>query len=207
MNVTELFEARSKRLRPSAPNADLRDAVLEGADLSYANLRGADLRYASLSYTDLRGADLSGANLAGADLRGADLRVRASLRGADLWDANLSGADLRGADLWGANLEGVNLQGANLWGALWDGLAFQGLPSGDALLIPTPDGWRVRVGCWAGTIDELAEMVAGDEWPEARGKEIARRRPGLEAWIAQCRAHIAANPNVVPDLAEKWGNR
>ncbi len=68
--------------------ADLRGAVLRGADLSRADLSGADLRGAVL-----RGADLSRADLSGADLRGADLR------GAVLSRAVLSGADLRGVPL------------------------------------------------------------------------------------------------------------
>ena len=64
-----------------------------------ADLRGADLQRADLRDADLRGADLQGADLRDANLRGADLR-EADLRDADLW-----GADLRGADLQRANLD------------------------------------------------------------------------------------------------------
>ena len=49
-------------------HAVLRRAVLSGANLRYADLRYADLRYASLRYADLRYADLSHADLSGADL-------------------------------------------------------------------------------------------------------------------------------------------
>ena len=130
---------------------------------------------------NLRGADLPGADLPGADLRGADLR-RANLYGADLRCANLRGADLRRA----------NLPGANLYGARGV-LCVDGLPSGRVLVVPTgPDAHELWIGCWAGTTTELRAMVASDEgWPEARGDECARRRPGLlgvadlvDAWLA-----------------------
>ncbi len=141
-------------------------------------------------------------NLRDADLRGADLQ------GADLRDADLWGADLRGANLWDANLWDANLQGADLQGAMGDArglLSVQGLPSGRAVLFPTPAGWQLQVGCWEGTVDDLSALIASDEgWPEAEGDECAERRPGLEALIVMCRAHIAARPRVVPDLAQRW---
>ena len=188
-----------------APRADLSGADLSGADLSGANLRGADLSEADLSGADLRGADLSGADLSRADLRGADLR------GANLRGANLSGANLRGANLSGANLSGADLRWADLRGAdLLSGAVFlslSGLPSGLANLWPTPDGWRVSVGCWAGTVDDLATLIEGEEgWPEAdTPEERALRRPGLRAWIALCRDHLARHPDVVPELVRLWG--
>ena len=68
--------------------ADLRHAVLCGANLCGANLFRADLFYANL-----RGANLYGANL----------------RGANLYGACLLGADLRHAVLCGANLSGLTV--------------------------------------------------------------------------------------------------
>ena len=142
-------------------------------------------------------------NLRNADLRNANLRG-ANLRNADLWGANLRGADLWGADLWGANLRGADLRGA-MGDALGLLLSVQGLPSGRAVLFPTPAGWQLQVGCWEGTVDDLSALIASDEgWPEAEGDECAERRPGLEALIVMCRAHIAARPRVVPDLAQHW---
>lgn len=44
---------------------------LQCADLRYANLQCADLRYADLSYTDLTGANLAHSNLTGVNLTGA----------------------------------------------------------------------------------------------------------------------------------------
>lgn len=134
-------------------------------------------------------------NLHEADLRGADLR----------W-ANLRWADLRWANLRGANLYGANLHGANLYGARWDGLSLQGLPSGDMLLTPTCDGWVLHVGCEAGTVQHLRDIIAGDEWPSGSGEpERERRRPILAAVADLADAWIAAHPNVVPTLAERWG--
>ena len=120
---------------------------------------------------------------------------RADLRGAYLRGAHLRGAYLRGAYLWGAYLRGAYLRGADHAPAI---LMVTGLTSGDVSLAPWADGWELRVGCWTGTPDSLAELIATDEgWPEAEGDECARRRPGLEALIGQCRAWMAAHPQAV----------
>lgn len=117
----------------------------------------------------------------------ADVRAAVEAAGDVLRDA-----DLRGANLRDANLRDTDLRGANLWGARWQGLQLNGLPSGAMLLVPQGEGvWRLTVGCWSGTVDELETLVAGEDWPEAEGEEQVLRRPGLEAVVALCRAHIA----------------
>ena len=134
-------------------------------------------------------ADLSGANLSGA-----------SLSGADLSGANLSGANLRWANLSGANLSGADLSGAN-----WNGLALDGLPSGRVLLIPTPAGWALWVGCERGTVQHLRDIIAGDDWPSGCSEvERERRRPVLALVADLADAWIAAHPETVPDLAKRW---
>jgi len=85
--------------------AELKDAILQQADLHDANLERADLSGARMSV-----ADLMRANLRGADLRGADLWM------SDMKDALLDGADLRGADL----SEVTNLTSAQLAVAITD---------------------------------------------------------------------------------------
>ena len=71
---------------------------LTGADLSNASAR-ADLRLAVLAGAELVGAQLDRANLQGADFTGAAMRF-ADLRGADLRGANLfKSQDLEVADL------------------------------------------------------------------------------------------------------------
>ena len=147
------------------------------------------------------GADLTRANLRGANLRGADLR------GADLRRAGLTRADLRRADLRGADLRGAYLWGANLWGTYGGILAVPcGLPSGQVILVPTPDGWTLIVGCWTGTVESLRDLIATDEdWPEARGDEVARRRPILAALCDLADAHMVYHADVVPALTERWG--
>ena len=174
-----------------------------------ANLYGTDLHGANLSGANLCGASLHGANLSGANLCGANLSG-ANLSGANLSGTDLYGANLRGTDLYGADLSGANLSGANLRGATGGVLSIDGLPSGSTRLTPTPDGWALRVGCWGdGTAtygpDALRTLIAGTDWPEARGKERDRRRPSLAALADLCDAHIAMWPNLVPRLAEKWG--
>ena len=183
---------------------DLRDADLRGANLWHANLRHADLKDANLTGANLTGANLRHADLTGADLTDANLRD-ANLRGANLAGADLRDANLAGANLWRANLTDANLRDANLSGAHWMGLQITGLPSGQIVLTPTPDGWELRVGCWVGTIDDLRTLIVQDHgWPEAEGKEIERRRPGLQAALALIDAHIALRPNVINELKTKW---
>ena len=173
------------------------------------NLRGADLTGADLTRADLTGANLSEANLSGADLTGADL-TRADLSGANLRWADLRWANLYGANLRGADLRWANLNGANLYGARGEVLAIDGLPSGPVRLIPTLDGWSLRIGCWGdGTATygpaALRDLIAGTDWPEAEGEEQDRRRPGLAAVADLCDAHAAANPDLIADLAKRWG--
>ena len=176
MNVEELRSARALGKRPTASGANLREADLSGADLRRADLREANLRR----------ADLSGANL----------------REANLYGADLYGADLSGADLRGANLCEANLREANLWG----GFRFDGLPSGQATMVPTIDGWVLSVGCWKGTMEELRVLVSQDEgWPEARGEEVARRRPGLLAMVALAEAHTVLHADKLAAVIVKWG--
>ena len=172
----QLVGARERGERPVAPGADLRDANLTGADLQDANLRGADLRWANLT-----GANLTGANLTGADLRDANL----------CW-ANLTEINLRGADLrWAARAARI--------------LHLEGLPSGETIFMPTPTGWYLTVGCWEGELEDFKTLIASDEgWPEARGAEVTRRRPSLQAVAALCEAHVGLHPTVIDELAEKW---
>lgn len=171
---------------------DLRDA-----DLRCADLQGADLRCADLGDADLQGADLWDANLRDANLLGADLRY-----------ARLLGADLRGAGLWDANLRDAILRDANLRGSnLWGGFRLDGLPSGQVTMVPTSDGWHLRVGCWGGTIDDLEALARGDDdWPEAEGEERERRRPGLLALIPVLRAHAEYHHHQLVAVREKWGD-
>ena len=119
-----------------------------------------------------------------------DLR-RANLRGADLRRADLDGADLAGADLRDANLRGANLTGAGMWGAnlhltSWEGLAIDGLHRYRCLLVPTPDGWTIIIGCWTGTVTQLRDMIAGDDWPESTGDEITHLRRRDEYPCPEC---------------------
>ncbi len=78
-------------------------------------------------------------------------------------------------------------------------LAVTGLPSGNATLFPTTDGWYLKVGCWDGDVDGLEKLIAGDDWPEAQGEEREMRRPGLEALVSMCRAHIARIEKAHPE--------
>ena len=151
----------------------------------------------NLCRADLHGADLYGADLRGADLHGADLY------GADLCRANLSGANLSGADLSGADLSGADLCRAH--GGI---LRIDGLASGQVTIIPTVDGWRIKVGCWGwGALDALRDLIVGTDWPDAEGAEQDRRRPGLAAALAIADAHTAYHADALAAVVEHWGSK
>ena len=158
---------------------------------------------------DLPNLDLSDLDLRNLDLRCVDL-IGAGLRDTNLRDTNLDGANLSGADLYEANLDGANLSGAdlagaNLHGAIWDGLVLDGLHRYRCLLIPTPGGWVTEIGCWSGTVSELRELIAGDDWPESGDEDQERLRPLLRLWCDLADAHANSRPYVIPDLAKRWG--
>ena len=126
---------------------------------------------------------------------------------ANLRDADLRGANMGDADLTGANLTRANLRGANMaWAASAARiLHLEGLPSGETIFMPTPTGWYLTVGCWEGNLEDFKNLITGDEgWPEARGPEVTRRRPSLQAVVALCEAHMRLYPKIIEELAEKW---
>lgn len=147
-----------------------------------------------------RGESLAGQDLSGLDLSGANLRG-AYLSGAYLSGANLRGANLRGAYLWGADLRGANL--ANTHGGI---MSITGLQSGYAYIMPTPDGWRVRVGCWTGTVKELRRMIESDSWVESNAVQREVRRPAMLALCDLFDAHKKQHKGVVKNLRIKWGD-
>ena len=204
-NGTVLYTAQSAAdVRAAVLEAAKAKADLSGADLRGADLSGADLRWANLSGADLRGADLSGADLREADLRGADLRW-ADLRWANLREADLSGADLSGANLREADLRGADLREASSRVVL----AVRGLPSGPVEFKPTPDGWRISIGCWREhTTDELRALIAKDTgWPEATGAHVTARRPMLAAVADLCDAWAADRADVLAEIVAKWATK
>jgi hypothetical protein len=81
------------------------------------------------------------------------------------------------------------------------------MPSGELILFPTAQGWRLYVGCWEGTPDDLRTLIARDDgWPEAStDEERARRRPYLEAALVLCDLHMTANQDALDAVIAKWG--
>lgn len=169
------------------------------------NLRGADLSGENLSELDLSNVDFSEANLEGVDLYLADLSysrlLYANLRRARLSSAKLHQTWIEYADLTGAAL---NPTDAAVLG--YTSLALpRGLPSGAALLIPTPSRWELSVGCWTGSPAGLRELIAQDEgWPEARGGRVLERRPLLEAFLTIVDYHVAQHQDYQDMLAKTW---
>ena len=88
---------------------DLREADLSGANLNDADMRSAILYGANLTNANLKNAKLSDANLYNADL------IKSNLTGANLTGANLSLADLVETNLSGATITGCRIYGISAW--------------------------------------------------------------------------------------------
>ena len=148
------------RLRRSHEVLGLRDAHLDGANLTEAHLDGANLFEAHLD-----GAGLWKAHLDGADLLGAHLE------GARLWETHLDGADLQQAHLEGAGLFGARLDGANLLLAHLDGANLHECKMrGTGLRMGSVNGQTVLTGC---RIDRRTDATGTP-------LDAARVEPGLK---------------------------
>ena len=168
-----------------------------------------------MNIQDLRNARARGERpvAVGADFRGADFRKE------DFQGANFRDSDFRDATLWGANLQHADFRGANLleadfWGADLRGvkggiLQVTGLhPHHQAIMVPTTDGWLLRIGCWQGTTQGLRDLIAKDDgWPSARGEQITQRRPLLASLADMCDAHAAAHTAELYAVIAKWGTK
>ena len=61
----------------------------------------------------------------------------------------------------------------------------------DVTLYPTRDGeYRVKMGCWEGTVDELEELFKRDEWVETTGQDAGDSREEMLTMITLMRARI-----------------
>jgi hypothetical protein len=87
-----------------------------GAVMRDANLQGADLSQATFDHADLSGANLSNAQMIQASARYAKL-ASADLAHADFTQADLTGADLARANLSGTTFSQATLDQANFAGA------------------------------------------------------------------------------------------
>ena len=59
-------------------------------------------------------------------------------------------------------------------------------------LFRTPTGHLCQVGCWAGDLDALTDLIEGDWWPSGCGAATREaHRPEMRAVIALCRVRAA----------------
>jgi hypothetical protein len=201
-------------------DADLRGAVLTGADLADADLRGAVLTGADLADADLRGAvltdaDLTGAVLADAVLTGADL-TGAVLTDADLTGAVLTGAVLRGAVLRGAVLRGAVLRGAVLRDAVLTGADLRGAKNDlwavlmtaplevDGLLTSLREG-RVDGSCYEGACACLVGTIAnikGCNYQDVPNLTPNASRPAERWFLGISKDHTPENSPIVKITVE-----
>lgn len=60
-----------------------------------------------------------------------------------------------------------------------------------ATLYPTRDGeYRVKMGCWEGTVNGLEELFKLDEWVETTGQDVQDAREEMLTMVALMRARI-----------------
>lgn len=61
----------------------------------------------------------------------------------------------------------------------------------DVTLYPTRNGeYRVKMGCWLGTVDGLEELFKRDEWVETTGQDAEDAREEMLAMVALMRSRI-----------------
>lgn len=109
--------------KKSLMGRNLREADMNGLNLTKMNLNGADLSGAKLSHAKLMWATLKSADLTDAQILESDLRhselwsaklIKANLKNTRLNDSVLFNTDMEGANLSGANLTNAGLMNANL---------------------------------------------------------------------------------------------
>lgn len=105
---------------------------------------------------------------------------------------NLSKADLAGANFTGADLSNTTMSRVRGLPVL----SITGLPSGKAILLPTPDGWQLHVGSWAGTPDALRELNTDNgSTIDPAPDDFDNNRPLHTAVADLADAFITAHPN------------
>jgi uncharacterized protein YjbI with pentapeptide repeats len=182
----DLREAKFDCGNTGAPRptcTDLRDTLLQFAQLAGASLVGAQLQGAALQHARFEGASLNGAQLEGAGLAGARFQG-AWLDSAQLQGAWLSLAQLQGATLTRAQLEAADLRGAQLQGAALDHAQLQGArlaePPYPALAANLQGASLDHVFVWRA--DVQAPQVAG---ARVIAPEIGPKYQGLDCPVSQ----------------------
>lgn len=105
--------------------ADLRRAILVGAQMQGMNLQGARLHEADLSTAQVQGARLDEVQMHMAILTGAQMQV-STLYSAELQGANFAGAQMQGANFREAQMQGAQLPSARMQGAIFISAQLQG---------------------------------------------------------------------------------
>lgn len=103
----------SNHLNKIKENVSFYGADLRNADLQGMNLSNIDLQYAQLQYANLQGTNFNKAKLNGANLMGANLN-KASLVGSNLIGTKLNWAKINDADLHLAKLDSSDLSNATI---------------------------------------------------------------------------------------------
>jgi hypothetical protein len=172
-------------LKKPHPVLELKNAGLDGANLSELTLRNACLNGADLRHADLHGADLEGSNLRDADLRGADL-AGADLSGVDLRNANLLPYDETNPTAWNRhNLEKRNtLNNRNSFSR--EGLVFTNLSGAILVGADLSDAYLNQAKITKEQLEQVkslegATMPNGqmyENWLQGKGREEYRENSG-----------------------------
>lgn len=171
---------------------------MRGANLHGANLANANLEDAYLGGANLECADLSSANLQGANLEAVNLW------GANLSDANLTRVYLADSFIWKANLTGASLLNSNMLGVHWRGLRIDGLPYHQLTLVPTPNGWDIRINFWHGNLEQLRASIEAKEVCLADRIDESKHRSYLKTMLKMCEVYMEDHANHIEELKEKW---
>lgn len=201
----------------------LRNASLEGINLSDYDLTGADLRNAKLSKAKLTLTKLYKANLMNADLSEATFSEtyclganfwRANLCNIIAWDADFSSADMREACLISSRLEKVSfeetdLEWANLIGAYLKETIFLNTKLANAKLSGIVfhntfiENWNIsNVKCYYFyTFDKEKARKGFRE--ERRGKQSKIEKEAKEGKLKFSALVVEAKPEWYPRIPEK----
>ena len=149
-NEWNIWRRKRLRRRPNLSGANLsgidlvelnlRDVVLQGADVSRSNLSQVDLTLSDLRDVQGFDTDFSSAVLRECELNGAWLH-HANLAEANLSRARMGGSVLTDCSLNKASLEGADLRGACMWGCSYWGVELDETTHQEGIRIASDFDW------------------------------------------------------------------
>ena len=172
--------------RANLAEADLRNSIFRGIDLTEGKISNTDFTNANLIGTNFSNIFSSTARFMGATLTFANFSD-AELYSCDFSEADLTGANLKGARFWGCSFDGADLHNANLIGTdfvesrPWRARLFPPSDPTDASERPMPIKALMDVNHLLDACRDLREKC-GDDWTlyfRGEGRSSWELRPSL----------------------------